>query len=220
MQYSSTWNKESINIDGKISDWGGNLIQTDHKDILMGVKNDNKYIYFTFTTGNKQLIKQIKGRGIVIWIDPETSNSRNYGIKFLMGRFSKDYQQTSSELSLYDSESEEYINFSQKEVSEISVSYKEDYNKFVYELRLERKQSFEYLPDLVKSESLSIGIESPKKKRKMLKQFKQKRNKQNFSSKGSRRGTKGKRMNNRKGNKKNLADPISVWIDVNLATKY
>ncbi len=67
-------------IDGKLFDWAGDLKYIEDEKSAVGVKNDNDYLYVSFTTSDRTKIMQIFGMGFTVWIKPV--NSKTLGIQF------------------------------------------------------------------------------------------------------------------------------------------
>lgn len=80
----STSPQKLISIDGKISDWNSEMKFLKSEKALVGVKNDNNYVYISFVTKQKQEFMQITRLGFTAWIEQENGN--NFGVEFPVQR--------------------------------------------------------------------------------------------------------------------------------------
>jgi len=82
---NSQWKTQNIVIDGNDSDWGNSLKLYDKLNALVGVQNDDKFLYLCLVTTDQQLQNKILRRGLTIWFDKTGSNDKKFGIKYPIG---------------------------------------------------------------------------------------------------------------------------------------
>ena len=81
-QMNSKWRTQKITIDGDDSDWGNSLVFYDDVNSLVGVQNDNDYLYLCLVTSDQQLERKIFMSGLTIWFDNTGKGDKKFGIKF------------------------------------------------------------------------------------------------------------------------------------------
>jgi len=81
-QIASKWRTQDITIDGNDSDWGGSLVFYDDFNSLVGVQNDNDYLYLCFVTTDQLLERKIFMTGLTIWFDNTGKGDKKFGIRF------------------------------------------------------------------------------------------------------------------------------------------
>ncbi len=82
---NSKWRTQNLTIDGNDSDWGNSLTFYDKLNALVGVENDNKFLYLCFVTTDQQLQNKILRMGLTVWFDKTGNNEKKFGIKFPIG---------------------------------------------------------------------------------------------------------------------------------------
>ena len=85
-QLNSKWRTQNLIIDGKDIDWGNSLIYNDDLKALVGVENDNKFLYLCLVTNDQELEAKILRMGLTVWFDRTASDDKDFGIKFPIGR--------------------------------------------------------------------------------------------------------------------------------------
>jgi hypothetical protein len=81
-QINSKWRSQNITIDGNDSDWGNSLVFYDDINSLVGVQNDNDYLYLCLVTTDQQLERRILRTGLTIWFDNSGKGDKKFGIRF------------------------------------------------------------------------------------------------------------------------------------------
>ncbi len=81
-EVSSKWRTQNITIDGNDSDWSGSLVFYEDINSLIGVQNDNNYLYLCLVTTDQQLERKILMTGLTIWFDNEDKGDKKFGIRF------------------------------------------------------------------------------------------------------------------------------------------
>ncbi len=82
---SSKWRTQNLTIDGSDSDWGNSLTFYDKLNALVGVENDDKFLYLCLVTTDQQLQNKILRMGLTVWFDKTGNNEKKFGIKFPIG---------------------------------------------------------------------------------------------------------------------------------------
>lgn len=82
---NSNWRTQNLVIDGNDSDWGNTLTMYDKLNALVGVENDDKYLYLCLVTTDQQLENKILRMGLTIWFDKTGSNDKKFGVKYPIG---------------------------------------------------------------------------------------------------------------------------------------
>jgi hypothetical protein len=81
-EINSKWRTQNITIDGNDSDWGSTLVYYEDINSLVGVQNDNDYLYLCLVTTDQQIQRKIFAMGLTIWFDNSGSNDKKFGIRF------------------------------------------------------------------------------------------------------------------------------------------
>jgi hypothetical protein len=81
-EINSKWRAQNITIDGNDSDWGSSLVYYEDINSLVGVQNDNDYLYLCLVTTDQQIQRKIFAMGLTIWFDNSGSNDKKFGIRF------------------------------------------------------------------------------------------------------------------------------------------
>ena len=85
-QFNSHWLDREIVIDGDRSDWSDALTYLEKMDVSIGFLNNNETFYICLATGNRQLTRQIMARGLVLWFNARGNKSKEFGVKYPLGR--------------------------------------------------------------------------------------------------------------------------------------
>jgi hypothetical protein len=81
-EIKSKWRTNNITIDGNDSDWNGSLVFYDDINSLIGVQNDNDYLYLCLVTTDQQLERKALITGITLWFDNKGGGDKKFGIRF------------------------------------------------------------------------------------------------------------------------------------------
>ncbi len=82
---NSSWRTQNLTIDGSDADWGNSLKLNDKLNALVGVENDDKFLYLCFVTTDQELQDKILRMGLTVWFDKTGNNGKKFGIKFPVG---------------------------------------------------------------------------------------------------------------------------------------
>lgn len=82
----SRWRGETpIAIDGVNEEWQGLLAPVKSAPVSIGFYNDDQYLYFCLTTGQRATRSQILRQGLIVWIDQRGGKKKNFGVEFPVG---------------------------------------------------------------------------------------------------------------------------------------
>jgi len=88
-EIASAWRDTEILIDGDSSEWKNHLVYNEEKNISFGVLNDEDALYLCLVTSDRDLIRQVVGSGLIIWLDSDGGRHKTFGIKYPIGLASK-----------------------------------------------------------------------------------------------------------------------------------
>jgi len=89
IELKSNWRDRKITIDGINSEWKNTLIYIEKADILVGLLNDETFLYACVLAESPFLRAQIMRQGFTVWFDPAGENKKAFGIRFPIGREEK-----------------------------------------------------------------------------------------------------------------------------------
>jgi len=78
----SDWHEKVTGIDGKDFEWGTNIHPVPEKKINVGFTNDDDFLYVRLTTDDRSVIRQILKAGFIVWIEPASGNTKQFGVKY------------------------------------------------------------------------------------------------------------------------------------------
>jgi hypothetical protein len=78
----SSWQNGEIKIDGNINEWGTSIQRIPKEGFSVGFKNDNEFLYIGLSTADRTKIFQMFQAGFIVWIEPENSNFKTFGLKY------------------------------------------------------------------------------------------------------------------------------------------
>jgi hypothetical protein len=87
---NSSWQKDKINIDGKLSDWNGLIKQTPDREFGIGIANDDSSLFVCLTSDDRRIIHQVMRSGMTMWFENGKSKHNRLGIRFPMGMAGSD----------------------------------------------------------------------------------------------------------------------------------
>lgn len=73
-QLPSSWDNNSISIDGVASEWGSGLANLKDTKVFLGVRNDDDYVYLCLKSQDPQFRRQIMGLGLTVWFEGQGGN--------------------------------------------------------------------------------------------------------------------------------------------------
>jgi hypothetical protein len=86
----SSWNNNTLKIDGAIDDWAEDFYYFSEQNAIVGVKNDSEFLYLCLKVSNAVASKQILAGGLTLWLNNEGNKSETFGIQFPIGISDKD----------------------------------------------------------------------------------------------------------------------------------
>ena len=185
---SSKWRTQNLTIDGNDSDWGNSLTFYDKLNALVGVENDDKFLYLCLVTTDQQLQSKILRMGLTVWFDKTGNNDKKFGIKFPLGfsgmnrqnftgeRFNPEQSQRPNPQEINDrilknQTDMEFVGAKNEEVRlpvaqlkgvELKLGLKD--GRFVYEMRvpLSHAGGYDYAISADTGSVVSVGLETGK----------------------------------------------------------
>ncbi len=85
LKLHSYWRDREIAIDGMHTDWQGAMTFIEKENVAIGIINDEKFLYVSMVTTNRDIQRQIMLRGFTLWLDPDGGKEKSFGIKFPLG---------------------------------------------------------------------------------------------------------------------------------------
>ncbi len=85
-QIQSIWKQDPVTIDGQRDDWQDKAIYLESEQALIGVQNDENYLYLMFTSGIRSTQFQVMRQGLFVWFSSGKDESRRFGIHFPLAR--------------------------------------------------------------------------------------------------------------------------------------
>lgn len=81
-QMQSDWHEKVSTTDGNDFEWESNLHPVPEKKINVGFTNDDDFLYVRLTTDDLSTIRQILKAGFIVWFNPASGNTKQFGIKY------------------------------------------------------------------------------------------------------------------------------------------
>ena len=79
---ASNWSNSAVVIDGKAGDWLS-LQPIKDSPVLLGMRNDQDYLYLCLESSDRQFRQQLMGLGMTIWFEPK--GGEKIGIHYPLG---------------------------------------------------------------------------------------------------------------------------------------
>ncbi len=181
---TSKWRTQNISIDGKNTEWkSGNYIKD--ANVLVNVCNDEKFIYLSLTTNDRNLPMTIMRDGLTIWFDSEGKDNKSFGIRFPAGKENREmpadigeFDPTKdknkqmqmpkmgfNEFEILNEEGEVEAILSTLENKDIQIKMSDPQEKFFFEMKVPLKATddFLYAINADTSKIISIGFETAEK---------------------------------------------------------
>ena len=216
-----------IQIDGKDNDWQNKTKYFKDQNVLIGVQNNNKNLYLLMETNDRQRIRQIMGRGFIIWFDNSGGSSKKFGVKFPIGR-RESRNMGMRELEIYNPHTESWDLVSFNEAKGIKIALNRNRDKLIYEMKisLDKKNSSYFLQP--ENGKIGIGFTTPEFSRNMKMRSGRDENgvKIGMGGREGREAGEGGMGEGREfgegrrgGQRPNLPEQFKLWLTVNLASK-
>lgn len=84
-QIQSIWKQDPVTIDGQRDDWQDKATYLESEQALIGVQNDENYLYLMFTSGINSTQFQVLHQGLFVWFSHGEDDSRRFGIHYPLG---------------------------------------------------------------------------------------------------------------------------------------
>lgn len=185
LEMTSGWKENTVKIDGNSDEWAGSLKQIPDKNLAVGFKNDDQFLYMCLVINDPTKLMAMMHGGFFVWFEPE--NEKNtFGIKYpvpnlfsdkesmpmmdkspdrekMQERIAKDFDKQ-KEMVIINSDNYPLGQFpvsNNKEGINAKIGF-EGEGRFVYELQvpLAEKNNFVYKIDSRAGEKLNVRFET------------------------------------------------------------
>ncbi len=85
LNLDSNWRDQEILIDGKNSEWLGDMLYFEEENISVGMCNDENFFYICMIAENPIIRAQMMRQGFTVWFDPGGGDEKTFGIKYPVG---------------------------------------------------------------------------------------------------------------------------------------
>jgi len=178
-EYTSKWADKPITLSGTETDWTNKTAYIQDEGILFGVQNDKDNIYLFMSTNDQAKIRQLMGRGLIVWLDREGGDNKKFGIKYPIGFFGSgempqrrdDTQQgdmmkeridrMSQEFEIYEPDSKTWTRMSFAQVKGIEGKITRHDERVVYELKISRTSQNSDFFLMASNNKIGLGLETP-----------------------------------------------------------
>lgn len=235
----SKWANQSITIDGKDNDWENKTIYVKEENFLIGIQNDNEYLYLTLITTDRNVQTKIFGRGLTVWFDREGGKGKNFGVKFPLGLMDSEifpmrpnleentdlldkmFEKEQTELEILIPANEETIRMDRSQASGINSKISRTEDRMIYEMKIALKPDNKNLygigifPAKQDNSKIGIGFETGEINREEIKEKMMTENVDREKIKKM-EGRRGGRMKG-SGMRDSIPESIKYWISVQLS---
>jgi hypothetical protein len=80
---ASNWSDSAVVIDGKTDEWSSSLSPMKDIPVLLGMRNDQDYLYLCLASSDWDFRRQMMGAGMTIWFEPKSGD--RIGIHYPLG---------------------------------------------------------------------------------------------------------------------------------------
>ena len=74
-----------IVVDGRAEDWRGAQFFIEEQQLLLGIKNDSRFLYIGIVAESRLTNMQILRQGLTVWFDPKGGKKKSWGIQYPLG---------------------------------------------------------------------------------------------------------------------------------------
>lgn len=78
----NNWKPAAVNIDGKVSEWTGQLKQIGDQKVWLATANDEKFFYMCLVLEDRAKVMQMMRAGFTVWFIPDKNEESTFGIKY------------------------------------------------------------------------------------------------------------------------------------------
>ena len=159
IEVDSSWTGQRMKMNGDDSLWSASARYIKDANVLVGVRNDDKYVYvFMSLPDSRNMERQIFGRGMTVWFDPGGGSVKVIGVDFPIGmrsmrrefmrereggevngngrRFRSRFEKETKEFKILEPGKNVHVRTSSAETKEIEVNFSRDHGNLVYKLKI------------------------------------------------------------------------------------
>lgn len=156
LERNSKWRNREVTIDGLDNEWNGIRYLVDRKSVIIGLLNDENYLYILLSSQDPRIQQEIVRLGLTLWFDPNGGKKKTFGIHFPLGMLSLKtpdmevtgrnmsqnlqdiLEKSQNELELFESGKEHHYRISMDEANQHGISAKMGISKgnLIYELKI------------------------------------------------------------------------------------
>ena len=85
LELSSHWPDHEVAIDGVNSEWENSSTYIEDEKVLVGVMNDENFLYISLIADDPVVRRQMLGQGFMVWFDPVGGRKKSFGIQYPLG---------------------------------------------------------------------------------------------------------------------------------------
>lgn len=179
-ELDSAWRTREITIDGRHDDWQGALTYLEDPGIVVGLLNDDEFLYVTLSTSTRAMGMQMLRAGTTVWFDDNGGTDKTFGIRFPVGvrqmvvsssgsggQPDPGVMQTlldmsTSRLEIRGPGEDDRLRFDLDASPGIDVRVTNFAGSFIYELRIPLRQSdgFPYAIGAAPGDTVGVGLET------------------------------------------------------------
>lgn len=76
---------QPMSVDAKLGEWNGRLTYLDDEPVSMSVAPTDSLLYVALAIQDRDLIRSVAKKGLIVWVDPSGKQQRTYGIQHPLG---------------------------------------------------------------------------------------------------------------------------------------
>ena len=84
-EFTSAWAADTITVDGSTADWNDRMCYLEDMKGVINVCNDDRYLYVSLLSGDREIMRQIMMSGLTLWFDPANGKQKKFGFRFRTG---------------------------------------------------------------------------------------------------------------------------------------
>ncbi len=85
LKLDSQLSKGDVVIDGTDKEWEGVKSYMKNQNIVVGIQNDEKYLYLLLSPTTDEISRQVMAKGLTIWFDTKCGKHEKFGIHYPLG---------------------------------------------------------------------------------------------------------------------------------------
>jgi len=140
IKLNSKLSKGDVVIDGTDKEWEGVRSYMKDQNIVVGIQNDEKYLYLLLSPTTDEISRQVMARGLTIWFDSKCGKHEKFGVHYPLGLQKQDlaYLNLDRQTSKFRGKPDENVDmnklfevFSESEsLNEIEITGPEEYDYY------------------------------------------------------------------------------------------